>query len=88
VTTTLSDKIAAIEAFDATPAGRALKAYRDALQVTQFMRDADPRMDEAWKAVRAAERDLIGAIKGLQCEAADLRHDVELMARRDDDGAR
>ncbi len=63
---TLSDKLDALAAFDATPAGSALKAYRDALQVTQFMRDDDPRLDEAWKAVRLAERDLIKAIKDLQ----------------------
>ncbi len=53
-------------AFDATPAGSALKAYRDALQVVVLMGDADPRLDEAWKAVRCAERDLIKAIKALQ----------------------
>ncbi len=63
---TLSDKLDALAAFDATPAGRALKAYRDALQVTQFMRDDDPRQAEAWHRVRCAERDLIKAIKALQ----------------------
>ncbi len=72
---TLSTKLDALAAFDATPAGSALKAYRDALQVTQFMPDTDPRCDEAWAVARSAERDLVAEIKVLQ-RSADRWHEL------------
>lgn len=78
MTTTLSDKITSAEQFDATPAGKALKAFRRALQKAEHAdcnphlgqsHEAAPRTGELWTKRRAAEYVLIEEIKALQAWA-------------------
>lgn len=67
--TELESRIAELEAFEATPAGAALKKYRDKMQtaiLAEGVEDAVP--SEHWTEVRKADRVLIAEIKALQSE--------------------
>lgn len=62
-------KIAELTAFEATPAGAALKKYRSAMQVA-VMADEDETPDwlrrKSWDDVRTADQELMAEIKRLQ----------------------
>ena len=66
MTTTLTDKIAEIEAFERTPTGAALKKYRGLIQVAVLADEDDGQSPRNWTAVREAESALMAAIKALQ----------------------
>lgn len=72
MTQSLSDKIADIEAFEATPAGAALKRYRDCVTVLALVDEAarPADWDHFRNLVRRADLALIAEIE-------TLNHDIE-----------